>query len=137
MLANTGPSAYLETPEYWQDLHTGDELVKEEREILACLQCRGETGLAVTVVLLLNVEPRQQEILPGPDDQTVAQAVQGVLQGVHHVVIPHSHITVTELLRLLINFSSHRNNELQLQHAQKIFLTSAGKSSEIFSNLNV
>ena len=63
MLANTGPSAYLETPEDRQDLHTGDELVSEEREILACFQ-----WLAVAVVLLLSVEPGQQEVLPGPDD---------------------------------------------------------------------
>ena len=132
-----GPSAYLETSEDWQDLDTGDELVKEEREILACLQCGGETGLAGALVLLLHVQPGQQEILPGPDHQTVAQAVQVVLQGVHHDIIPGRHITVTRRLRLLIKFCSHRNNELQLQHAQRVFLTRAVKSTEIFSNLNV
>ena len=75
----------------------------EEREMLACLQGGGEIGLAGTVVLLFSVEPRQQEVLPGPDDQTVAQAVHDVLQGVHHVLSPlvvtsqshHSH-TATE-----------------------------------------
>lgn len=81
MLANTGPSAYLETPEDRQDLHTGDELVSEEREILACFQ-----WLAVAVVLLLSVEPGQQEVLPGPDDEAVH--VQGVQ--VHHDGIPGS-----------------------------------------------
>ena len=98
--ASLGPSAYLDTPEDWQDLHTGDELVKEEREILACFQCGGEAGLAVTVVLLFNVEPGQQQILSGPEHQAVAQAVQGVLQAVHHAVIPGDHFTVTQLLRL-------------------------------------
>ena len=126
-----GPSAYLETPEDWQDLHTGDELVSEEREILARLQWLAVALLAL-LVLLVSVEPGQQEVLPGPDDEAVH------VQDVHHDGIPGTAVvTVTQLLRLLINFCSHRNNELQLQHAQRIFLTSAGKWSEIFSNLTV
>ena len=103
--------------------------MKEEGEMFACLQCGGEMGLTGTVVvLLLSVEPGQQEVLPGPDDQTVAQAVHSVLQGVHHVLSsPGRHVTSqSHHSHRTTETSEQRNNELQLQHAQRIFLSSAG-----------